>query len=50
MNNPIGGTAGPGQVITLARRSAWIGLIDLAIGRRRVVAAADFGVDRVILG
>ena len=23
MNNPIGGTAGPGQVISLARRSAW---------------------------
>ena len=23
MNNPAGGTVGPGQVITLARRSAW---------------------------
>ena len=34
MNNPAGGTAGPGQVITLARRSAWPREYDMRSGER----------------
>jgi len=33
MNNPAGGTAGPGQVITLARRSAWRREYEMRSGR-----------------
>ena len=33
MNNPVGGTAGPGQVITLARRSAWRREYEMRSGR-----------------
>ena len=34
MNNPAGGTAGPGQVITLARRSAWRRDYEMRAGER----------------
>jgi len=34
MNNPAGGTAGPGQVISLARRSAWRRDYDMRAGER----------------
>ena len=34
MNNPAGGTVGPGQVITLARRSAWPREYDMRSGER----------------
>ena len=33
-NNPAGGTVGPGQVITLARRSAWPREYDMRSGER----------------
>ena len=33
MNNPIGGTVGPGQVITLTRRSAWRRDYDMRAGQ-----------------
>ena len=34
MNNPIGGTVGPGQVISLTRRSAWRREYDMRAGER----------------
>ena len=34
MFNPIGGTAGPGQVVSLARRSAWRREYDMRAGER----------------
>jgi hypothetical protein len=34
MNNPAGGTVGPGQVISLARRSAWRRDYDMRSGER----------------
>jgi hypothetical protein len=34
MNNPAGGTVGPGQVISLARRSAWRRDYDMRAGER----------------
>jgi len=34
MNNPIGGTVGPGQVISLTRRSAWRCEYEMRAGER----------------
>ena len=34
MNNPIGGTVGPGQVISLTRRSAWRREYEMRTGER----------------
>src|SRR5215831_16261891 len=34
MNNPIGGTVGPGQVISMTRRSAWRREYDMRAGER----------------
>ena len=36
MNNPAGGTVGPGQVISLTRRSAWRRDYDMRSGERAV--------------
>jgi len=34
MNNPAGGTVGPGQVISLTQRSAWRREYDMRAGER----------------
>ena len=34
MNNPVGGTVGPGQVISLTRRSAWRREYEMRAGER----------------
>ena len=41
MNNPAGGTVGPGQVITLARRSAWPREYDMRSGERALGGSDD---------
>jgi len=56
MNNPIGGTVGPGQVISLTRRSAWrreyemrageraLGWLGWRLGRRSAAQAEGPGI------
>ena len=59
MNNPAGGTVGPGQVISLARRSAWrrdydmrsgegaLGWLRWQPGRRSFAQAEGRGIGRI---